>query len=109
MFLIKIFPSFLELLKDSPKEIHIIDLWSFIHADQKLTNPVQKHGYLIKSHNNSKERKTNSIGEAEESNKEESTCLLTAHDSSLFQYLNWYEIPGFKTFPFQNKLYLSIQ
>jgi len=28
-------------LKDSPWTIFIIDLWSLIHADQKLTNPVQ--------------------------------------------------------------------
>lgn len=39
--LIKLFPSDLELLKDSPRTIHKIDLWSLIHADQKLTNAVQ--------------------------------------------------------------------
>lgn len=51
-FLLKLFPSGLELLKDSPKAIQVINLWSFIYADQKLTNPVQKftNGCLIKSH-----------------------------------------------------------
>lgn len=105
----RLFPSDLELFKDSPKEIHIIDLWNSIYADQRLTNPVQKHGYLIKPQKaitTVKREKTNSIGEAEESNKE---YLPTVCDSNLFQYFNWYKIPGFKTFPFQNKLYLSIQ
>lgn len=45
------------------------------------------------------QREKTSIGEAEESNKEESTTIC---DSSLFQYLNWYEIPGFKT-PFSEQ------
>lgn len=49
-FLLKLFNSGLKLLKDSHKEIYIIDLWSFIYADQRLSNPVQKHRYLIKSH-----------------------------------------------------------
>lgn len=40
-FLLKLFPSGLELLKDSPKAIHIIDRWSFIYADQKLTNQLK--------------------------------------------------------------------
>lgn len=39
--LLKLFPSDLELLKDSSRTIHIIDLWSLIHADQQLTNPVR--------------------------------------------------------------------
>lgn len=32
-FLLKLFPSGLKLLKDHHKEIHIIDLWSFVYED----------------------------------------------------------------------------
>lgn len=39
--LLKLFPSNLEVLKELPRTIHTIDLWSVIQADQHLTNPVQ--------------------------------------------------------------------
>lgn len=39
--LLKLFPSDLEVLKELPRTIHTIDLWSVIQADQQLTNPAQ--------------------------------------------------------------------
>lgn len=39
--LLKLFPPDLEVLKELPRTIHMIDLWSVIQADQHLTNPAQ--------------------------------------------------------------------